>query len=62
MAVGVRRYNAAMKRLRKGEKLEWASMLDPVTGMLLDEKQLLAETPQKRAARIKKAKKVIGGT
>jgi len=62
MAIGVRRYNAAMKRLRKGEKLEWASMLDPVTGMLLDEKQLLAETPQKRAARIKKAKKVIGGT
>lgn len=62
MAVGVRRYNAALKRLRKGEKLEWASMLDPVTGMLLDEKQLLAETPQKRAARIKKAKKVIGGT
>lgn len=62
LAVGVRRYNAATKRLRKGEKLEWSSMLDPVTGMLLDEKQLLAESPQKRTARIKKAKMVIRGT
>lgn len=62
LAIGVRRYSAAVKRLKKGEKLKWEQLLDPVTGMLLDEKSIKAESPQKRTARIKKAKKIIIGT
>jgi hypothetical protein len=58
----VRRYSAATKRLKKGEKLKWEHLLDPVSGILLDEKAIKAESPQKRAARIKKAKKIIIGT
>lgn len=61
LAIGVRRYSAAVKKLKKGELLKWEHILDPVTGMLLDEKTIRSETPQKRAARIKKAKKVITG-
>lgn len=61
MAIGVKRYNAASKKLKKGEKLEWKHLLDPVTGLLLDEKQIAAESYQKRTARIKKSEKVIGG-
>lgn len=62
LAIGVRRYSAAVKRLKKGEKLKWEQLLDPVTGMLLDEKSIKSESPQKRTARIKKAKKIIIGT
>jgi hypothetical protein len=61
LAIGVRRYSAAVKKLKKGERLKWEHILDPVTGMLLDERSIKSETPQKRAARIKKAKKVITG-
>lgn len=62
LAIGVRRYNAAIKKLKKGERLKWEHILDPVTGMLLDENSIKSESPQKRSARIKKAKKVISGT
>jgi hypothetical protein len=60
-AVGARRYQKAIKRLKKGEKLEWFHLLDPDSGMLLDIDEVGAESYQKRTARIKKAKNIIFG-
>lgn len=59
MAIGVKRYNAATKRLRKGEQLKWHHLLDPASGMLLDSDEIANETPTVRANRIKKAKNLI---
>ncbi len=59
LAIGVKRYNAATKRLRKGEQLKWHHLLDPVSGMLLDSDEIANETPTARANRIKKAKNLI---
>lgn len=59
LAVGVKRYQLASKRLGKGEKLEWYHLLNPVTGMLLSQDELRDETKAERLKRIAKAKKVI---
>lgn len=59
LAVGVRRWNIANSRLKKGEVLQWHHLLDPSSGMLLDSDELSNETPTERANRIKRAKTVI---
>lgn len=59
LATGVKRYQEAEKRLKKGEKLAWWHLMDPSSGALLDAGELKVETPQARTARIKKAKNLI---
>ena len=59
LAIGAKRYQAAARRLKKGERLQWFHLLDPDSGMLLDPKEIAAESVQKRTARIKKAKNLI---
>jgi hypothetical protein len=59
MAVGVKRYNAALKRLKKGEELKWHHLLDPSSGMLLDSEEISNESPTDRANRIKRSKNLI---
>lgn len=59
MAIGIKRYGAASKRLRRGEILKWHHLLDPESGMLLDEKEISNEKPNNRSNRIKKAKNLI---
>lgn len=59
LATGVKRYQEAEKRLKKGEKLAWWHLMDPSSGALLDAAELRLETYQARTARIKKAKNLI---
>jgi len=61
LAIGVKRHQAASKRLKPGEKLEWHHLLNPISGMLLDTESIKGENEAKRSERIKKAKKVITG-
>ena len=59
LATGVKRYQEAEKRLKKGEKLAWWHLMDPSSGALLDPSELKSESNQSRSNRIKKAKNLI---
>lgn len=59
LATGVKRYQEAEKRLKRGEKLAWWHLMDPSSGALLDPSELKAESAQSRSNRIKKAKNLI---
>lgn len=59
MAIGIKRYNAASKRLKKGELLKWHHLLDPSSGMLLDPDEIANEKSSDRTNRIKRAKNLI---
>lgn len=59
LATGVKRYQEAEKRLKKGEKLAWWHLMDPSSGALLDPSEIKSESHQARTARIKKAKNLI---
>lgn len=59
LAIGVKRWEVANKRLKPGETLQWHHLLDPSSGMLLDPQELADETPTARAGRIRSAKSAI---